>query len=350
MRRFADSRHVFFWEEHIPTDHHLPYLEFHAFDDTEVVAVRPRVPHAWKGQQLETALSRLLDQLLSLHRAQRPVLWFYTPMMYPIARHLDAAAIVYDCMDELSAFRFAPPEMGYCEALLMENTDVVFTGGHSIYEAKRCQHLNIHPFPSSVDVGHFAAAREILPLQPDQEALGKPVLGYYGVLDERIDLELIAKVATARPNWSIVMIGPIVKIDPTTLPQAKNIHYLGRKEYAELPAYLGGWDVALMPFAMNDATRFISPTKTPEYLAAGRPVVTTPVADVVRQYGGVEGVFVANNDAVAFVDACEQALKLSEGRGAWFSAVDAILAATSWDNTFLKMSARLDDAIAKKSV
>ncbi len=300
MKRFAKDRRVFFWEEHIPTDHHLPYLEFHAFDDTQVIAVRPRVPHAWQGEKLQIALSGLLDQLLLLHRAQRPVLWFYTPMMYPVARHLDAAAVVYDCMDELSAFRFAPPELGACEELLMGRADVVFTGGHSIYEAKRRQHPNIHPFPSSVDVEHFIAARKILPQQPDQEALSKPVLGYYGVVDERIDLELIEKLAAARPDWSIVIIGPVVKIDPETLPRAKNIHYLGRKEYAELPAYLAGWDVALMPFAMNDATRFISPTKTPEYLAAGRPVVTTPIKDVIRQYGGVEGVFVAD-DAVSFV-------------------------------------------------
>ena len=289
----------------------------------------------------------MLDHLLLLHRAKRPVLWFYTPMMYPVARRLDAAAVVYDCMDELSAFRFAPPELGACEELLMGGADVVFTGGHSIYEAKRRQHPNIHPFPSSVDVEHFGAARNTPP-RPDQEALSKPVLGYYGVVDERIDLDLIAKLAAARPDWSIVIIGPVVKIDPETLPRAKNIHYLGRKEYTELPAYLAGWDVALMPFAMNDATRFISPTKTPEYLAAGRPVVTTPIKDVIRHYGGVEGVFVAD-DAVSFVDACERALKLSSRKGGWLTAVDAILAATSWDNTFLRMSALLDETIANNN-
>ncbi|WP_274630970.1 UDP-galactopyranose mutase [Arvimicrobium flavum] len=346
MQRFARHRQVFYWEEHIPTDHHLPYLEFHAFDDSEVVAVRPRIPLAWHGERLQVALSRLLDQLLLLHRANRPLLWFYTPIMYPVAQHIDAVAVVYDCMDELSAFRFAPPELRDLEALLMRQADVVFTGGHGLYEAKRHQHSNIHPFPSSVDVAHFNAARTT-DVPSDQPELAGPVLGYCGVIDERIDLALIEKLAAGRPNWSIVLIGPVAKIDPATLPQAKNIHYLGRKGYAELPTYLAGWDVALMPFASNEATRFISPTKTPEYLAAGRPVVSTPVPDVVRHYGDVEGVLIAGG-ADEFGKACERALDLSRDRRTWLPAVDALLARNSWDQTFMKMSALVDEAIAKK--
>ncbi|MFI0847127.1 UDP-galactopyranose mutase [Mesorhizobium sp. IMUNJ 23232] len=347
MQRFSNHRRVFFWEEHIPTDHHLPYLEFHAFDGTEVVAVRPRIPHAWQSERLQAALSRLLDQLLALTGAERPILWFYTPVMYPIAQHIDAAAVVYDCMDELSAFRFAPPDLRAREKLLMQHADVVFTGGHSIYEAKRYQHGNIHAFPSSVDFAHFVAARSSAAASANS-AKSRAVLGYYGVIDERIDLDLIAKLAVARPDWSMVMVGPIAKIDPLSLPQAKNIHYPGRKDYAELPACLAGWDVALMPFAINEATRFISPTKTPEYLAAGRPVVSTPVPDVVRHYGDVEGVLIAG-DTDAFIAACEQALALSRNRNAWLPAVDRLLARTSWDQTFLNMSALVDEAIAKKS-
>jgi UDP-galactopyranose mutase len=346
MQRFTHNRRVFFWEEHIPTDHHLPYLEFHAFAETDVVAVRPRVPRAWQGRRLHAALSRLLDQLLLLHRATRPVLWFYTPLMFPIAQHIDAAAVVYDCMDELSAFRFAPPELRDCEALLMRHADVVFTGGYSIYEAKRHQHGNIHPFPSSVDVMHFGAARKTLASPSSQPRPPQPVLGYYGVIDERIDLVLIARLAAARPAWSIIMVGPVVKIDPASLPQATNIHYPGAKDYAELPACLAGWDVALMPFAINEATRFISPTKTPEYLAAGRPVVSTPVPDVVRHYADIEGVLIADT-ADAFVAACEQALALSTNRDAWLPSVDALLAGTSWDKTFLHMSSLVDAAVAR---
>ena len=347
MQRFARNRRVFFWEEHIPTDHHLPYLEFHAFEGTSVVAVRPRVPQAWQGEQLRAALSLLLDQLLLLHRAVRPVLWFYTPVMYPIARHLDAAAIVYDCMDELSAFRFAPPDLRRQEEQLLRHADVVFTGGHSIYEVKRHLHANIHPFPSSVDVAHFSNARSAVVRPADQPQPSGPVLGYYGVIDERIDLDLIAKLAAARPDWSIVMVGPVAKIDQAALPQARNIHYLGRKNYAELPPYLAGWDVALMPFAINEATRFISPTKTPEYLASGRPVVSTPVPDVVRHYGDVEGVLIAG-DAPAFVKACERALNLSTDRHTWLPAVDALLARSSWDQTFMAMSTLVDQALVTK--
>lgn len=346
MKRFGEKRRVFFFEEHIPTDHHLPYLEFHSFDDTEVVAIRPRVPRDWQGTRLHHALSGLLDDLLAFQAAgQKPVLWFYTPMMLPFAEHVDAAAVVYDCMDELSNFRFAPPGLRENENRLLQRADVVFTGGYSIYEAKRHQHRNIHPFPSSVDTAHFALARTERSPPLDQPSITAPILGYYGVIDERIDLDLLAAVAADRRDWSFVMIGPVTKIDPAALPQAPNIHYLGRKDYAELPAYLAGWDVALMPFAINDATRFISPTKTPEYLAAGRPVVSTPVTDVVRHYGNVSGVFIAEG-ARDFLSACGQALALAAAPRSWLPKVDRLLAQSSWDQTFGRMSSLVDEAVS----
>ena len=260
MERFAKGRRVFFFEEQIPTDHHLPYLELHSFDGSSVTAVRPRVPKTVKGQDVDGVLARLVDKLLVLCAIKRPVLWFYTPMMLPIASHVDAAAIVYDCMDELSAFRFAPPALKQNEAELLKRSDVVFTGGHSIYEVKRQSHGNVHAFPSSVDVAHFATARQAASdpgrsVGPEAAA----VSAITAVIDERLDLALIADVAKARPDWSFVFVGPVVKIDERDLPSAPNLHFLGRKSYAELPKYLTGWDVALMPFAMNEATRFISP-------------------------------------------------------------------------------------------
>ncbi|HSI42156.1 MAG TPA: UDP-galactopyranose mutase [Xanthobacteraceae bacterium] len=346
MRRASEKRRVFFFEEHIPTDHHLPYLEFHAFDDTAVVAVRPRVPHDWQGARLEAALAALLDQLLSLQGGAKPILWFYSPMMYPFAAHIPAAAVVYDCMDELSNFRFAPPALRDNERRLMQRADLVFTGGFSIYQAKRDQHRNIHLFPSSVDCDHFATARSPLAAPADQADLPGPVLGYYGVIDERIDLPLIAAVAAARPHWSLVMIGPVAKIDPEELPRAQNIHYLGIKDYADLPAYLAGWDAALMPFAINDATRFISPTKTPEYLSAGKSVVSTPVADVVRHYGALQGVTIADG-AAEFVAACEHALSLSQAPRSWQPEADRLLARSSWDETFRQMWALVDEVGTK---
>jgi UDP-galactopyranose mutase len=349
MARFAKERQVYFFEEFIPTDHHLAYLEIHPFEGTAVKAVRPRIPHGWSEDERERALAKLLDELLAVCGAVRPILWFYTPMMFSFARHVDAAAVVYDCMDELANFKYAPPHLAKTEAVLIARADVVFTGGHSLYEAKRHQHGNMHPFPSSVDTPHFRSARLSVTEPADQRPIPGPRLGYYGVIDERIDLTLVAAVAKARPELSFVFIGPLAKITADDLPRAENIHYLGRKPYGELPAYLSGWDVALMPFALNEATTFISPTKTPEYLASGRPVVSTPVKDVVRHYGALKGVFLAA-DAESFAEACDDALSLRQTGKGWLEPVDAMLARSSWDDTFLAMRSLVEQAAARRSM
>jgi UDP-galactopyranose mutase len=345
MERFAMTRRVFFFEEHIPTDHHLAYLEYHPFAGTEVIAVRPRVPHWWDEAGREAALRGLLDLLLKLEGGAKPVLWFYTPMMFAFADHVDAAAVVYDCMDELANFRFAPERLTRLEAALMRAADAVFTGGVSLYEAKRGAHDNIHPFPSSVDVAHFAAARGSLPEPADQKAIPHPRIGFYGVIDERLDLPLIAALADARPDRSLVMVGPVVKIDPAGLPRRPNIFWLGQKDYAQLPAYLSGWDAAMMPFAINEATRFISPTKTPEYLAAGRQVISTPVADVVRAYAGLSAVAIAG-DAEAFAKAADAALARRDDPR-WLAEADAALREQSWDETFRRMDGLVAEAVGR---
>ncbi len=344
LRRFAKDRPVFVWEEHIPCDHPLPYLEHHAFPVDKVVALRPRLPHWWGREDVERGLRELLDQFASTCLRAEPLLWFYTPMMFAFAGHLAAEAVVYDCMDELSAFRFADPQLVEHEARLLERADLVFTGGYSLYEAKRRRHPDVHPFPSAVEVDHFNKARGAVAEAGDQRGISGPKLGFYGVIDERIDLELIDAVAAARPDWSLVMIGPVAKIDPAQLPRRANIHWLGARSYADLPAYLAGWDVALMPFAINEATRFISPTKTPEYLAAGKPVVSTPITDVIRHYGDAEAVAIAG-DARAFIAACAAALKLPP-TGTWREEADRLLASQSWDRTQAAMAAEIDRVIA----
>ncbi len=344
MARFSRERPVFFFEEYIPTDHHLAYLEIHPFEGTKVKSVRPRVPHWWNAADRERALSNLLDDLLAMYGATRPILWFYTPTMYSFASHIDASAVIYDCMDELANFKFAPLEMKEMEAKLLAEADVVFTGGFSLYEAKRHQHDNIHPFPSGVDVDHFHSARKGRTEPADQMAIPGPKLGYYGVIDERLDLELIADLARARPKLSFVFIGPVVKIAPEDLPRAENIYYLGQKDYHDLPAYVSGWQAALMPFALNSSTQFISPTKTPEYLAAGRPVVSTPIKDVIRHYGDLDGVFVAS-DSEGFAAACDEALGLCERDRAWLKPVDARLEGSSWDRTFSSMKGLMEDVM-----
>jgi UDP-galactopyranose mutase len=337
MKRFAAERRVFFWEEPIGCDHPLPYLEHHPFPSDDIIALRPRVPHWWNREQVEEGLRGLLDLLVATCTTVDPVLWFYTPMMTGFANHLRSELVVYDCMDELSAFAFADPLLVEREAALIARADVMFTGGYSLYEAKRDRHAAITPFPSAVDVAHFAAARGGVAEAEDQRGIAGPKLGFYGVIDERIDLTLIDAVAASRPDWQIVMVGPVVKIDPAALPQRPNIHWLGNRHYDELPAYLTGWSVALMPFAINAATRFISPTKTPEYLAGGKPVVSTPIVDVIRHYGDLTGVAIAT-DAPAFVAACEAALA---AEGAWRDEADVLLAATSWDRTFAGMKAKM---------
>ena len=350
MRRFAQAgRQVFVFEEAILCDHHLPYLEHHPFPADNVIALRPRVPHWWDVQARDAALRQLLDMLVATSLKERPVLWFYTPMMFGFAEHLAAAATVYDCMDELSAFRFADPTLAAREAALIARADVVFTGGWSLYEAKRDRHPNVHAFPSSVDVAHFAAARDVVtPLTVEADVRPRPVLGFYGVIDERLDLNLVGAVAAARPDWTIEMVGPVAKIAQSDLPHAPNIRWPGPRPYADLPACLASWDVALMPFAINEATRFISPTKTPEYLAAGRPVVSTPIRDVVSTYGELEGVHIANTPA-AFVKACEAALALPRA-GAWRDDADRILAGMSWDRTFAAMSELVTEAVLRHAV
>ena len=342
MHRFAAHKRVFFFEEPIPCDHHLAYLEYHPFEGTGVVAVRPRLPRGWNEVDQEAGLRRLLDLLLVINRVERPLLWFYTPMMFGFAEHVAAAAIVYDCMDELANFHFAPARLKALEARLIERADVVFTGGYSLYEAKRGLHDNIHPFPSSVDAAHFGAARA----RADATALPGKRFGFYGVIDERMDLELLAAVAAARPDWTFEIVGPVVKIGADDLPRLPNLSFPGASDYADLPAHLSRWHVALMPFRIDATTRYISPTKTPEYLAAGKPVVSTPIPDVVRQYGDVDGVRIADGPA-RFVEACEAALLLAQRPQDWLPQVDALLDGMSWDGTFGQMRDLVDAAVTR---
>jgi UDP-galactopyranose mutase len=248
-------------------------------------------------------------------------------------------------MDELSAFAGAPPELQVLERELFTRADVVFTGGHSLYEAKRAHHHNVHAMPSSVDAAHFSLGRARTVDPPDQARLPKPRIGFFGVIDERMDYALLRGLAAARPDWHLVLIGPTAKIDPAALPQAPNLHYLGAKSYAELPTYIAGWDVAMLPFARNESTRFISPTKTPEYLAAGKPVVSTSIRDVVRPYGQ-QGLARIADDVPGFVAAIEGALR--EDRTARLRAADAFLTHMSWDGTWLQMQQVIEDAVTAR--
>lgn len=341
LSRFAKERRVFFVEEPVFDDGpmHLDISQ----RECGVYVVVPRLPKELASEgALDSVQRGMIDRLFAEHSIEKHILWYYTPMAMSWTRHLQPVATVYDCMDELSAFKGAPPALKDREAELFNRADLVFTGGQSLYEVKRHQHKNVYAFPSSIDAPHFAQARSIGEEPTDQKEIPHPRLGFFGVIDERLDIELVDAVAQIRPDWHLVMIGPVVKIDPADLPRRANIHYLGGKDYKALPSYLGGWDVALLPFARNESTRFISPTKTPEYLAAGCPVVSTSIRDVVRPYGENGLVHIADTPA-EFVAGVEAAL--GEDDELRIEQVDAFLAQTSWDRTWGRMAELIEDIV-----
>lgn len=340
LSRFTKHTRVFFIEE--PIMHNEPDKLHITQDEKNLFIV---VPHLQNNNSESTSsrLQGLVNQLFKQMKVDKYFAWYYTPMALSFTEHLKPEFVVYDCMDELSAFKFAPLELKEREQQLFDKADVVFTGGHSIYESKRDKHSNIHPFPSSIDKEHFEQARIIEKDPADQLNIPHPRFGFCGVIDERLDIDLIAKVAHLKPDWHFVMIGPVVKIDPASLPQLPNIHYLGGKDYKQLPQYISGWDVALIPFAMNESTKFISPTKTPEYLAAGKPVISTPIRDVVRPYGDNNLVHIAATPEELITHA-EQELQ-NNTRTSWLEKVDTFLAGNSWDRTWSQMVRHLENLI-----
>ncbi|MEB0039995.1 MULTISPECIES: glycosyltransferase family 1 protein [unclassified Pseudomonas] len=339
MSRFTQDYQVLFFEEPLRSDRSDAWLE----EQVQASGVKVLIPHVPTGLTAEAVIQlqrQLIDTYLAAHPPLELLLWYFTPMSLAFTEHLQAQVTVFDCMDELSAFKGAPPDLLEKERQLLERADVVFTGGYSLWEAKRGQHGNVHPMPSSVDVEHFAKARTITVEPADQRAIAHPRLGFFGVIDERFDSELLAGLAVEYPHWQFVLIGPVVKIDPACLPRMSNIHYLGGKDYAQLPDYLSGWDVALMPFAINESTRFISPTKTPEYLAGGCPVVSTPIIDVGRMYGNSPVVRIAGA-AEDFASAIKAALADRSDLQTLYRHADEALEGKSWDHTWTQIKEQI---------
>lgn len=259
--------------------------------------------------------------------------WFYSPSFVPLLQYFNFSTIIYDCMDELSLFKGAPAALIDHERYLMKNADIIFTGGKSLYESKSKLHNNVHCFPSSVDRAHFAKALNGLAVPEDIAAIKGPIVGYFGVIDERIELTLLAETAERKPEVSFVMIGPLAKIGEHDLPRRNNIHYLGMRDYKQLPGYIKAFDVAMMPFALNDATKYISPTKTLEYMAAHRPIISTSITDVVRDYSHCVSII---HNAEEF----DAAIDISLGNFHNVEMVaeyETILKNTSWDSTAAAM-------------
>ena len=346
LSRWARDHRVFFVEEPIFGEGDA-HMKIENDPNSGVQFVTPFLPHGMNGEEIEKKLENLLENFFAESGIRDYFLWYYTPMALGFTRNLQPLAIVYDCMDELSAFKGAPPALLDRESELFDRADVVFTGGASLYEAKQDRHPNIHPFPSSVDAAHFMQARNPIEEPADQASIPHPRIGFFGVLDERLDIELLRGAAELRPDYHFVMIGPVVKIDPADLPKRDNIHYLNGKDYKELPAYLAGWDVAMMPFARNESTKFISPTKTPEYLAAGRPVVSTSIRDVVRPYGEMDMVRIADTPE-EFASAIDHFLSEQHDAAEWMERVDAYLSGLSWNRTWQHMKNLVDAAIGAR--
>jgi len=343
ISRFAPQHRVYFVEEPV-FDSGVPRLDVSDRPGgmTVLVAHLPWGPtEAEHGQMYR----RLLDDFMHQNEITNYVLWYYTPMMFSWTASLTPKAVVFDVMDELTAFAGAPPELVEREENLLRRADLVFAGGRSLYDGKKDRHPRVYFLASSVDVPHFAQARQ-MPEEPfDQKDIPHPRLGFFGVLDERFDWPLLSAVAELRPDWHWIMVGPLSgKIPESVLPQRPNIHYLGGKNYADLPAYLAGWDAATMPFARNEATRCISPTKTPEYLAAGKPVVSTSILDVVRQYGDIGLVRIADTPE-DFVAACEAAMR--EDAPERLARGDAMLSEMSWDTIWGKMHTLIGEIVSK---
>jgi len=335
LSRFTKEQRVFYVEEYVSSSDPDGFSISTPQENLFVVIPHLNESNGSKNDE-NYRVEKIISKLFNSYNIESPIFWYYTPMALNFTQNFTPGLIVYDCMDELSNFKFAPSSLKKLEARLFEIADIVFTGGNTLYEAKKHLHNNIYSFPSSIDKEHFELARTALKQFPDQADIPSPRLGFYGVIDERFDIELIREAAELKPDWHFVLIGPVVKIDPETLPRHSNIHYLGPKDYSVLPTYLAGWDIALIPFAINESTKFISPTKTPEYLAGGKPVISTPITDVVYPYGKLNLVHIVEN-GLELVEKANRELH-SRTRQVWLKKVDHFLSGISWDHTWSAMN------------
>jgi UDP-galactopyranose mutase len=353
LTRLARRFDVYFIEEPVFGEGEPRMQSVRQPSGVEVVTPVTPVPAPGFHDDQVSTLKALVAGFLADRHVREPLVWLYTPMALPLVGDLEARALVYDCMDELAAFKFAPPQLLERERALMQVADVVLTGGPSLYETRKDRHPNIHCLPSAVDSAHYApanldASSAQARLAADLHgAMPHPRLGFFGVIDERLDLGLVERLADLRPDWQVVMAGPVAKIDPEALPRRPNLHWVGMQGYDVLPHLVSQWDVCLLPFALNEHTRFISPTKTLEYLAGGKPAVSTPIHDVVSLYGTVVDI---GERAQDFVAAIERTLARTEAEQArWRTAAQALVDRCTWDGTAARIAGLLEPYAGKGS-
>lgn len=352
LSRFAKNRRVFFIEEPIWDVAAQETVSVKEVDENIFVVVPYLLSHKSEDEILNFQ-KEMVNRLIEDMNITNYIFWYYSPMTLPFSEHANPHLIVYDCMDELSCFKNAPLALKENEAKLMKKADVVFTGGNSLYSAKKHLHHNVFAFPSSIDKEHFFKARAKSSKEEIHQNIPRPRFGFYGVIDERFNMDLFGELATKKPEWSFVLVGPVVKISEDSIPSLPNVYHLGGKSYKELPNYLSEWDVAIMPFALNEATRFISPTKTPEFLAAGKPVISTSITDVVEPYGNKGLVSIADT-ADEFIEAGETILNSILARNhcyeKWLGKVDNFLHAMSWDKTWSDMMNIIESGLQQKTI
>lgn len=304
-----------------------------------VTVLQPHTPVPARG--FDDSQMPVLKSLLAgiVGTLDDTIAWFYTPMALPLLPAIRPGLVVYDCMDDLTHGSAVPAQMREREQALLDVADVVFTGGPSACAAKRAQHANVHCIPSSVDLPHFSQSLDRGLAHQSQLGLRSPRMGYFGVIDERFDMGLLKEIADARPQWDVVIVGPMLNIAPSALPSNPNIHYMGKANYYELPRYLAAWNVCLMPFALKPCTSLLSPVKVLEYMAAKLPIVSTAINDVVTQYGRIISIA---RSAQEFIDACDAALAMPpERRARMASQMGAVVRSTSWEATVKTVCALL---------
>jgi beta-glucosidase/6-phospho-beta-glucosidase/beta-galactosidase len=314
LSRFAKKHKILFMEEPFfdLAEGSEPRIDYHKVMPN-VTVVTPHVSVSWNRNpklpsKLREFATTAIKAMNETGEFDKPLLWYYSPMDSAWSLgYIPNRGVVYDCMDELNQFSGAPRTLVSNEARLIRHADVVFTGGYELGEKKKQQHDNVHIFGCGVEFDHFGkAADPTLQIPPDIDFMARPILGWFGVVDERVDYAMVGEMARMRPDWSFAMVGPVVKVDPNLLPHSPNLFWLGGRDYQQLPHYCRAFDVNMMCFANNAATQYINPTKGLEYMATGKPIVSTPVRDVVRQWSDI--VYLAKN-AEEFVKAAEQALK-----------------------------------------
>lgn len=334
LSRYGRYRRVYYFEEPLFGMTEIPRLHIKETPDNVLVVV-PHIPTKGSPQELNLQLAKLLDELIEDEEIIEYSLWYYTPMALNFTRHLKPQNIIFDLMDELINFYEDKRQLGLLEKELTDNADLVFMNGRTLFNSKKHLNSNIHELPSSIDFKHFSLARQKLIEPDDQVHIPHPRIGFYGVIDQRVDLEIIGKIAELEPLYQFIVLGPIINVKTSELPIRNNIHFLDKKDYHALPLYLAGWDCVFMPYRLDDSTKLFSPAKILEFLAAGKPVVASPLPDIIYSYKGKELIHLAKSPE-EFIKKINLALQENRNEE-WITKIDSFLQDQNWDDLFSKM-------------